>query len=240
MIVVTGANGGIARKVLEDSVGEGFACKGLTTSRERSRENPAVNYITVAAGPDDSSIYDEYFEIFCSLSADVTGLALLHGVAKNLNPKSTFFEVFRENLEVNLVKTVLIIEAFLDARTRLKKSPVCSVVLAGTASANRGGRIDRNPGYATAKYALQNLAMAYGKLFPSTFCRFNCVALGFIDSGMHFNSDKKFSSTSRAASIPLGRAGSVSDASSIIRFLLSSDSEFINGETIRCDGGDFI
>ena len=56
---------------------------------------------------------------------------------------------------------------------------------------------------------------------------------------MHFNR-RIFSSTSRAASIPLGRAGSVSDVSSTIRFLLSSDSEFINGETIRCDVGDLI
>ena len=49
-----------------------------------------------------------------------------------------------------------------------------------------------------------------------------------------------FSYTERVSSIPMGRAGSVKEASSVIRFLLSSDSEFINGQTLSVDGGDFI
>ena len=240
MIIVTGAQGGIGTALLNDLKKLNQPCLAITTSEIPKDTNDLIEYVRVAKSGDDQTLYEEYLNIFKKHGSQTTGVALLHGVVYYADRKDGFLQTFRKNIEGNLLLTNVIIRAFLASRELNGKNTLCSVVLVGTASANRGGRIDSNPGYAVAKYALQNLVKAYGKSHADTLCRFNCVALGFIDSGLHGKNNSMFSYAERVSSIPMGRAGSVTDASSVIRFLLSSDSEFINGQTLSVDGGDFI
>lgn len=240
MIIVTGAQGGIGISLLNDLKNVNQPCLAITTSEVPKDTNDLIEYVRVSKSGEDQALYKEYLNIFKKYGHQTVGLALLHGVVSYAGGEDDFLQTFRENIEVNLVLTNVIIRAFLASRQSNRKNTPCSVVLVGTASANRGGRIDSNPGYAVAKYALQNLVKAYGKCYADTLCRFNCVALGFIDSGLHGKNNSMFSYSERVSSIPMGRAGSVAEASSVIRFLFSGDSEFINGQTLSVDGGDFI
>lgn len=240
MIIVTGAQGGIGTALLNDLKKLNQPCLAVTTSKIPKDTNDLIKYVRVSKSGSDQTLYEEYLNIFKKHGSQTTGLALLHGVVYYAGREDGFLQTFRKNIEGNLFLTNVIIQAFLGSRELNGKNTLCSVVLMGTASAKRGGRIDSNPGYAVAKYALQNLVKAYGKSHADTLCRFNCVALGFIDSGLHGKNNSMFSYTERVSSIPMGRAGSVKEASSVIRFLLSSDSEFINGQTLSVDGGDFI
>ena len=240
MIIVTGAQGGIGTALLNDLKKLNQPCLAITTSKIPKDTNDLIKYVRVSESGSDQTLYEEYLNIFKKHGSQTTGLALLHGVVYYAGREDGFLQTFRKNIEGNLFLTNVIIRAFLGSRELNGKNTLCSVVLVGTASANRGGRIDSNPGYAVAKYALQNLVKAYGKSHADTLCRFNCVALGFIDSGLHGRNNSMFSYAERVSSIPMGRAGSVTEAASVIRFLLSSDSEFINGQILSVDGGDFI
>ena len=229
MIIVTGAQGGIGTALLNDLKKLNQPCLAITTSKIPKDTNDLIKYVRVSESGSDQTLYEEYLNIFKKHGSQTTGLALLHGVVYYAGREDGFLQTFRKNIEGNLFLTNVIIRAFLGSRELNGKNTLCSVVLVGTASANRGGRIDSNPGYAVAKYALQNLVKAYGKSHADTLCRFNCVALGFIDSGLHGRNNSMFSYAERVSSIPMGRAGSVTEAASVIRFLLSSESEFING-----------
>lgn len=241
MVIVTGAQGGIANRLLIDLRSANEQCLGITTSDlPQSPVGGGIDYVKVTKASSDQSSYEEYSEIFGLHAESTTGLVLLNGSTRYLAGGNDFLKTFRENVEVNLMISNVIIRAFLDSREDINDKPSCSVVLAGTASADRGGQINQNPGYALAKYALQNIVKAYGKCYAQTLCRFNCVAFGFIDSGIHQKRNKSFSISDRIASIPMGRAGSVEEASAVIQFLLSDESQFINGQTLSVDGGDFI
>jgi len=61
----------------------------------------------------------------------------------------------------------------------------------------------------------------------------NAISPGFIDSG----SAPKEELAAMAKRIPAGYVGSVDDATSIVRFLLSDDARYITGANIHLSGG---
>jgi NAD(P)-dependent dehydrogenase (short-subunit alcohol dehydrogenase family) len=74
---------------------------------------------------------------------------------------------------------------------------------------------------------------AFVKLYADRYgeagVRMNSVLPGFVDS---YEVDE-----ATLGRIPLGRAGSVADVASVVSFLLSDDSRYITGQSVRVDGG---
>lgn len=90
--------------------------------------------------------------------------------------------------------------------------------------------------YAACKAALISLTKSIAKLGGSFNINVNAVAPGFIETDM----TKELFSGSKdiiESSIPLKRIGTAQDISGIVKFLASSDSDYITGQTICVDGG---
>ncbi len=78
----------------------------------------------------------------------------------------------------------------------------------------------------------------------------NAIAPGFIDTPLWRGRDEReaeilgiqpTSSLEKAVkNIPLGRAGQPEDVANVVSFLASSDSDYINGQTINVCGGSFF
>ena len=83
-----------------------------------------------------------------------------------------------------------------------------------------------------SKVGLVILMRSLARLVASFGITANCVAPGFIDSG----SAPKEELESAAKRIPAGYIGSVDDATSIVRFLLSDEARYINGANIQVSG----
>jgi 3-oxoacyl-[acyl-carrier protein] reductase len=82
------------------------------------------------------------------------------------------------------------------------------------------------------KVGLLALARSYAKLIAPDGITMNCVSPGFIDSG----SAPKEELERMVKLIPAGYVGSVDDAVSAVRFLLSDEARYVNGANIQLSG----
>jgi 3-oxoacyl-[acyl-carrier protein] reductase len=84
-----------------------------------------------------------------------------------------------------------------------------------------------------SKVGLLALARSYARLLAPDGITMNCVSPGFIDSG----SAAKEELERMVKHIPAGYVGSVDDAVSAVRFLLSDEARYVNGANIQLSGG---
>lgn len=90
--------------------------------------------------------------------------------------------------------------------------------------------------YSATKAALDGFTRSLAKELGSAGIRVNSLAPGFMDTDMTSElTDRQKARIIRQT--PAGRLGTVDDASSAIKFLLSDESSFITGQTLVVDGG---
>jgi 3-oxoacyl-[acyl-carrier protein] reductase len=82
------------------------------------------------------------------------------------------------------------------------------------------------------KVGLVALSRSYAKLIAPDGITMNCVSPGFIDSG----SAPKEELDRMVKFIPAGYVGTVDDAVSAVRFLLSEEARYVNGANIQLSG----
>jgi 3-oxoacyl-[acyl-carrier protein] reductase len=83
-----------------------------------------------------------------------------------------------------------------------------------------------------SKVALLALSRSFAKLIAQDGITMNCVSPGFIDSGSAPEGELE----RMVKYIPAGYVGSVDDAVSAVRFLLSDDARYVNGASIQVSG----
>lgn len=88
--------------------------------------------------------------------------------------------------------------------------------------------------YSAAKAGLIGLTKSVARELAARGVCCNAIAPGLIETDMTAGLDTE---KSIAASIPMGRRGSVEDVANLALFLASGASEYITGEVIRVDGG---
>jgi 3-oxoacyl-[acyl-carrier protein] reductase len=146
-------------------------------------------------------------------------------------------EIINKTMEVNFFSTLNLIQILLP---KMIESNFGRITLMGTASSNFGGG-KNSFSYGLSKYSIQYLVKYLAKHYTSNNILTNAVSPGFIETKFHtkiLNRSKK-DLQERVKSIRLGKAGKSSDVSKVI-FNLSFENNFISGENIKIDGGDFI
>jgi len=81
----------------------------------------------------------------------------------------------------------------------------------------------------------KSLAIEYAKKNINV----NCVSPGFISTNMTDQIDEKFKEII-ISKIPANKLGKPQDVANAVFFLSSSDSDYINGETIHVNGGMYM
>ena len=87
--------------------------------------------------------------------------------------------------------------------------------------------------YAATKAAAHNLVKSWANVSSSKKVRSNAIAAGWIGGVM--DTDEVFNLSREIT--PLGRLGAPEEVASVVEFLLSEKSSFVNGSVITVDGG---
>jgi len=113
-------------------------------------------------------------------------------------------------------------------------------VIFGSSPAARVIQNQQSIGYHVSKAAQLSMVKYLAAKFGKQGFRFNCVSPGaYIQkerSRSYYNSHPELVNSINEL-IPVGRFGTVTDISYLIKFLLSEDSSYINGVSIDIDGG---
>lgn len=111
-----------------------------------------------------------------------------------------------------------------------------SIVLVSSAAARIG--LANHEAIATAKGAIEGLALSAAATYASKGIRINVVAPGLVRAGITeriFNSEAALKSS--VAMHPLGRAGEPEDVARAAVFFLDGDNSWITGQVLGVDGG---
>jgi 3-oxoacyl-[acyl-carrier protein] reductase len=91
--------------------------------------------------------------------------------------------------------------------------------------------------YTAAKFGLEGVARTAAVELGKRGITTNCVAPGVIDTAMLRRYDDQFDEKQATARIPAARLGRPEDISGAIGFLVSDAGAYVNGTTLRVDGG---
>ncbi len=178
------------------------------------------------------------------VTADVSGIASflpeqLHGVVYsvgsiNLKPFGRLTtDDFLQDYRLNVLGAVSVLQQSLKA---LKAAQGASIVLMSSVAAGAG--MSFHASIASAKGAVEGLALALAAELASVHIRVNVVAPSLTDTplaqSLLATPEKQEASAKRH---PLSRYGKPEDIAAAIGYLLSADSSWVTGQVLGVDGG---
>ncbi len=144
-------------------------------------------------------------------------------------------ENIEDRFRVEVFNPLRIVELFLETSQSDSKS-----VVFGSSPSSRVVQQKQSPGYHMSKASLNAMMRVLAATKSKSGARFNCVSPGAYiekDRSKDFYKSNPHLVESIVELIPTGRFGKPEDISSIVNFLISDESSFINGVVIEVDGG---
>lgn len=244
VVVVTGAGGGIGKKIAHDFVAEGATVAAIDLQKSELEElensvrqlkgclKPYAGDLTLQCVTEQ--ILDEVKETFGAVDV----LVNCAGIGGHFEPVGELTnELWEKVLAVNLTATMYAmrraVQIMLTQQTRgniVNIASVCGLegALSGVA-------------YTVSKHGVIALTKntAYNYMHEGIRC--NAIAPGWIDTGMTEDSplDSEFGKKRFTDGFGMGRykLGQPKDVSELVRFVASDEAGFINGSVLLVDGG---
>lgn len=227
IVLVTGGNRGIGRRVAEEFLRRGH--RVAVTSR--SGQGGPDGALTVRADVTDAASLDAAVGEVERELGGVSVLVANAGITRDRLVLRMTEDDFTDVVDTNLTGVFRTVKRVLKGQIRARWGRIIllsSVVgLYGSA-----GQVN----YASAKAGLVGMARSLTREVGSRGITANVVAPGFIETDM----TAELTDEQRArylAAIPAGRFGSVEDVARVIAWLASDDAGYISGAVIPVDGG---
>lgn len=174
----------------------------------------------------DLSSRQDLEKFVSSINEKIDGLVFAQFYFEMENPEHFDYKIWDKSLAINLTAP-----NFLVHELKSKMNIQSSIVIITSTEGFRGSY--GASAYAATKAAIHNLVKTLSNNLGKLGIRINAVPAGWI--GGEMDTDEIFNK-SRSLT-PLGRLGTDEEVASVVLFLLSSKSSFINGTTIVVDGG---
>lgn len=238
-IIVTGSSRGIGKAMIECFSKKGanlFACMRTVTDEKKEElkalsELHGVNIIPVQFDLRDESQQKSAVKFIRENCLRIDGLVCNAGVAHNGMLQMTSIERMREIMEINFFAQMRLIQLVSRAMIPQKAG---SIVAIGSV----GGIMPRVGfiAYGSSKAALMWAASSLAQELGPFGIRVNTVAPGLTDTDMLKVRSKESikEAISMTAEHRMAKPEEIAEATA---FLLSDASSFINGQTLRVDGG---
>jgi NAD(P)-dependent dehydrogenase (short-subunit alcohol dehydrogenase family) len=140
-------------------------------------------------------------------------------------------------MDVNLRGVLHLSQAVIPhMRAQRAGSIACTASIAG----QRGGGIFGGPHYSASKAGVMGLAKNMARELAPDGIRVNCVAPSLIETDITSGKMSDEQKRAIAASIPLGRLGTVEDVAGAFLFLASDLAAYVTGAVIDVNGGMLI
>lgn len=240
IVMVTGASGGIggaSAKLLAEA-GATVVLSGRDREKLESLAGE-IRYVSSKAYvvPFDVCVGEEVKAAFSSLPQLTGGLDFFiaaAGIMREAPLAMTSSDVASELYWVNVAGTYTCCQY---ASRLISRKPEGGIVTFSSVVGEQGAR--GQSAYCASKAAVSGLTKSLAKELACSKIRVNCIAPGFIDTGLTSGYDEG-QKTDLLKSIALGRIGMPIDVARVVLFLCSPLAEYMTGQVLGVDGGIVI
>ena len=235
--IVTGGSRGIGRSVARHLAGDGFSIvigyasnKGEAAAAVAEVEAKGAQAIAVAADVADSravaSLFDQAEQAFGGVDVVVNAAGLM-----SLAPLADFdLAVLDRMLRTNIRGTFVV-----DQQAARRVRP--GGVIINFSSSVLGRVLPAYTGYAASKAAVEAMTFILAHELRGRDVTVNAVAPGPTATDMFLEGKDQALLDRLANAVPLERLGTPDDIAPAVALLASPDGHWINGQTIRVNGG---
>jgi NAD(P)-dependent dehydrogenase (short-subunit alcohol dehydrogenase family) len=235
-ILITGVGKGIGREIFFDALKAGAYVIGVTRSKNdiKNLADISGNFKLFFGDISQAKTINKIFNYLKKNKIKLTGLVNNAGIRQRIKFEKITKKDLLSVLENNLISPFIITQKFY-LNSNKKKN--CSIVNVGSIVGERG--FTELSGYGSSKSAMNGLTKCLMAEFSkrNKNIRINCVNPGFTKTSFYEKFKKKKLYNWTINKTPLKRWASSNEISSVIIFLLSENSTYINGQSINIDGG---
>lgn len=238
--LVTGATQGIGFGIAVELARRGARVFGAAMSEERQKVlaqkflDAGVSATAVAMDVRDAEDVELILQKIESEFGAISILVNNAGITRDSLAMRLKDDDWDDVIETNLKSVFRVTKAAMRGMMKARFGRIVNITSVVGHLGNAG-----QANYCASKAGVTGMTKALARELASRNITVNCVAPGFIETSMTDGLDDKHKST-LAASIPLGRFGTVSDISSAVCFLASDEAGYITGSTLHVNGGMFM
>ena len=235
-IIVTGASGGIGNSIVEKLYKSGANILASGTKIEKLEELKK-KYSNIKILKFDISQNEKVEEFIENATQELGGLDCIinnAGITQdNLAIRMTI-EEWKKVIDINLTSTFLMSKYAIKKMLKNKKGKIINITSIVGHTGNLG-----QANYTASKAGIVAMSKSLAAEYAKKNINVNCISPGFIKTAMTDKIDEKFKEAI-ISKIPSARLGEPQDIANAVIFLASSQSDYINGETLHVNGGMYM
>ena len=236
-IIVTGASGGIGNAIVEklNNVGSNILASGTKLEKLESLKSKFSNIKILNFDITQSEKIEEFIENATNeLGGNLDCIVNNAGITKDNLAIRMSFDEWKKVIDLNLTSTFLLSKFSIKKMLKNKSGKVINI----TSVVGHTGNIGQS-NYTASKAGIIAMSKSLAIEYAKKNLNINCISPGFIKTAMTDKIDQKFKEAI-VAKIPSGRLGEPEDIANAVLFLASSQSKYINGETLHVNGGMYM
>ena len=235
-IIVTGASGGIGNSIVEklNDCGADILASG---TREEKLEELKNKFKNVKILKFDISQNEKIEEFIDNASKELGGLDCIvnnAGITQDNLAIRMNLEEWKKVVDLNLTSTFLMSKFAVKKMLKNKKGKIINITSVVGHTGNLG-----QANYTASKAGVIAMSKSLAIEYAKKNINVNCISPGFIKTAMTDKIDEKFKEVI-ISKIPSARLGEPQDIANAVIFLASSQSDYINGETLHVNGGMYM
>ena len=235
-IIVTGATGGIGNSIVKKLYESGANI--LATGTKIEKLNELKNKFTnIKIFKFDISQNDKIEQFIEDATLELGGLDCIvnnAGVTHDNLAIRMNVEEWKKVIDINLTSSFLICKYSIKKMLKNKSGKIVNITSVVGHTGNLG-----QANYTASKAGIVAMSKSLAIEYAKKNININCISPGFIKTAMTDKIEEKMKDII-ISKIPSAKLGEPQDIANAVLFLISSHSDYINGETLHVNGGMYM
>jgi 3-oxoacyl-[acyl-carrier protein] reductase len=236
-IIVTGASGGIGNSIVKKLSDHGASILATGTKIEKLEElkSKYKNISIIKFDISQSDKIEEFIEnATTALGGNLDCIVNNAGSTQDNLAIRMSLDEWKKVIDLNLTATFLLSKFAIKKMLKNKSGKIVNITSVVGHTGNLG-----QANYTASKAGIVAMSKSLAIEYAKKNLNINCVSPGFIKTAMTDKIDEKFKEII-ISKIPSARLGEPDDVANAVLFLVSDQSNYINGETIHVNGGMYM
>ena len=236
-IIVSGATGGIGNSIIKRlyEAGANILASGTKDEKLEELKKKFQNIQVLKFDISQTDNLENFIEDATKqLGGKLDCMVNNAGITQDNLAIRMSIDEWKKVIDVNLTSTFLISKFAIKKMLKNKKGKIINITSVVGHTGNLG-----QTNYTASKAGIVAMSKSLAIEYAKKNININCISPGFIKTAMTDKIDDKFKEVI-ISKIPSARLGEPEDVANAVVFLASSQSDYINGETLHVNGGMYM